>query len=194
MLRHVPQLQRNSAQEVELIAVLVDEIRIVHKLRRYTRTPALSTMPEALRSLASAVYTFHSNCSQGNYNVIVRSISQFWTARTLANQRRREHILNPAGKSEPAHGPAHFQIPPDCFIHEKQSNDPARIVAHIDHARHAITANNRFAEKMLQHADRLSERDCAEDASRLARGFARDAITRSNRIESQLAEFRSIHK
>jgi hypothetical protein len=192
LLRHVPQLQRNSAQELELVALVADEIRSEHKFRKSTRSVPAISMQEALRALTSAAYVFYAIPNQSNYNVIAANIAAFWTARTNANQRRKAQILNPAGKPEPAHGPAHFLIPPDCFIHGKQSNDPARIVAHIDHARHAITRNNQRAERMFRNADRLAK-EGSNDAAHLQASFAHDAVHRSNHIEYELTEFRSIH-
>jgi hypothetical protein len=192
LLRHVPLLQRNSAQEVELVALVADEIRSAHKFRPSTRKPPAVTMSEALRALESSAYFFYADQNQSNYNVIVANIAAFWNARAKANDARKSNILNPAGKPEPAHGPAHFTVPPDCFIHGKQNNDPARIVAHIDHARHAITRNNESAERQFAQAARLAK-EGSVDAARLAREFAHDSVHRSNWIEYELTEFRSIH-
>jgi hypothetical protein len=192
LLRYVPQLQGNKPQAVELVALVLEQIRVAHKFKPLQRASrAKVALRDALRRIESAAYTFYARANQANYFVIAGTISAYWSARLRANDKKPSRALNPRGKSEPHAAPRIHRIPP-CWIHDKESNNPAHIVAHIDYARHAITCNNEHAERLFRSADRLAQ-EGSNDAAHLQASFAHGAVRRSNCIENQLTEYRSIH-
>jgi hypothetical protein len=189
LLRYVPQLQGNKPQAVELVALVLEQIRVAHKFKPLQRASrAKVALRDALRRIESAAYTFYARANQANYFVIAGTISAYWSARLRANDARPSRTLNPAGKSEPRLNPRVHRIPP-CWIHDHESSDPAHVAETVDFARASITRNKQRAEQNLHVAE--THKDSTIRA--LSREVARDNVDRMNATEVQLREYRSIH-
>jgi hypothetical protein len=192
LLSLIPLLQCNNAS-IERISLYLDEIRATHKFRAHTRkSSATIPLAKCASAIQSSAYAFYALPSQPTFNKLCCAIKAYWVARLRANDARKANTINPDGQPEPLRDPRVHRIP-DCWIHDKESVNPAHIHEQVNFARHVITCNNRYAERAFARAERMMKRDNASEAARVERSFAHDAIHRSNCIEYQLSEYRSIH-
>lgn len=190
LLRWLPQLRGNKPQVVELLSVALDAIRAAHKLPTLSRASrARWTIDDSLRRIESAGYTFYARPNAANYLVIIGCISAFWSSRMRAIDLTPARKLNKRGKSEPRAQPRVHRIP-DCWIHDHESYDPARVAENVDYAQ---TALNR-AKYRLTLAERVAHDHRNSDTRAFARERAAMLENKISQIRPALAEYRSAHE
>jgi len=190
LLRWLPLLRGNKPQVVELLSVALDAARVVHKLPLLTRASrAQWTIDDSLRRIESAGYQFYARPNAANYIVIAGCISAFWSSRVRAINLTPSKKLNPKGKSEPRAQP-HIHSIPDCWIHDHESSDPARVAENVDYAKSAIDR----AKYRLTLAERVAETHKNKDTRAFARNRMHMLENKIADIRPALAEYRSAHE